>query len=358
MSWKGVVRSINAEVRRQERARLTHARQMARQQVRDQAQWARQQQRDAVQMRKQLKEQRAADELERARNDAALFQNYLELIVSVHKDSAQPWDWVSIANAPPPNAPAPVTTRSVHAEQRRQAYVPGFFDRLLGREASKRRALDAEYETARLQDTEETRVAAAAHEHAVENWRWLNHLAQGVLNHQVPAYASAMKHLVDLEEIEEELGSSFLVTAVEIDAVAIDCSVRGDDIVPREEVSLTAKGKVSTKAMSPAKYWALYQDHVCSCAIRIARETFALLPVSRVVVNVGTSATDTSTGHLTDVTYLAVHFTRPALERLNFAAIDPSDSMKHFDHRMQFKKTSGFTPVEPITLADQWVRAG
>jgi hypothetical protein len=54
-------------------------------------------------------------------------------------------------------------------------------------------------------------------------------------------------------------------------------------------------------------------------------------------------------------TVLAVHFTRGTLMRLNFAAIDPSESLKNFPHRMKFKKTSGFDPVDKITSDEQWV---
>jgi hypothetical protein len=54
-------------------------------------------------------------------------------------------------------------------------------------------------------------------------------------------------------------------------------------------------------------------------------------------------------------TILAVHFTRGTLARLNFAAIDPSESLKNFPHRMKFKKTTGFDPVDEMTSDEQWV---
>ena len=107
--------------------------------------------------------------------------------------------------------------------------------------------------------------------------------------------------------------------------------------------------------MAAGKYWALYQDHVCSCALRIARETLAVLPVSRVLVNVRATRLDSSTGHPGVVTLLGVNIVREILGRLNLATIDPSDSMKNFPHRMKFKKTAGFEPVEPVTTDEQWV---
>lgn len=64
---------------------------------------------------------------------------------------------------------------------------------------------------------------------------------------------------------------------------------------------------------------------------------------------------NSSTGHKEVPTILAVHFTRDALTRLNFAAIDPSDALKNFPHRMKFKKTTGFDPVDDMTADEQWI---
>jgi hypothetical protein len=87
----------------------------------------------------------------------------------------------------------------------------------------------------------------------------------------------------------------------------------------------------------------------------MAREAFAVLPVSRAVVNIGPVQVNTQTGHKEPATFLAVHFARDILNKLNLGQIDPSDSMKNFPNRMKFKKTAGFEPVQPMTLDEQWI---
>ena len=149
--------------------------------------------------------------------------------------------------------------------------------------------------------------------------------------------------------------SRVVVADLQSDVATIRCHIDDEEIVPREEMKLTASGKVSTKEMAAGKYWLLYQDHVCSAALRIARETFAVLPIQRVIVNIGASQLDTATGHPRDVVFLAANIEREAFGLINFAAIDPSDSFKNFGHRMKFKKTSGFDAVDPITHDEQWV---
>ena len=87
---------------------------------------------------------------------------------------------------------------------------------------------------------------------------------------------------------------------------------------------------------------------MCSCAIRIARDMFALLPLTIVVVHAVDNILNSETGHHEDATILSVVFERDTLNRLNFADIDPSDAMNNFRHNMKFLKTSGFKPVERI----------
>ena len=57
---------------------------------------------------------------------------------------------------------------------------------------------------------------------------------------------------------------------------------------------------------------------------------------------------DKSTGHLSNMPILSVQIVRETFKTLRLSAIDPSDSMKNFNHRMSFKRTSGFTPIEPL----------
>lgn len=47
---------------------------------------------------------------------------------------------------------------------------------------------------------------------------------------------------------------------------------------------------------------------------------------------------DTKTGHMKNMTILSVYIPKQTLDTLNFDNIDPSDSMKNFVHKMDFKK--------------------
>jgi len=314
--------------------------------------------RDAMRRHRELakREQELAKYAEnvRAAHEAEQFSNYLELLVSVHKDCGPTWDWHAIAREQPPAHPIRVSQGETAARAALSAYKPGFFERLFGGDKKRIAALKQSVVEGHKADDAAYMAAVGRHQQDYAAWTARTAQAQHMLGRDIRAYPTVLQLSGALDELTA-FKVQVTLTATEQDAIAFTCSIMDDQMVPREEVKLTAKGKLSTKEIAAGRYWALYQDHVCSAAIRVAREVFAVLPVSRAVVNIGPVRLNTSTGHRESVTFLAVHIAREELYRINLASIDPSDSMKNFHHRMKFKKTTGFEPVEPITLDEQWI---
>ena len=122
-------------------------------------------------------------------------------------------------------------------------------------------------------------------------------------------------------------GMNVAVDVLRQDVAVLRCMVRDNSAVPREEKKVSAKGKLTSKTMAVSMYWGVYQDYVCGCALRVARETFALLPVPRVVINVAIAGLDSSTGHDAESTILAVSVPREIAESersLDARALTPS----------------------------------
>ena len=95
-------------------------------------------------------------------------------------------------------------------------------------------------------------------------------------------------------------------------------------------------------------YFDYTQDYVCSCAIRLARELFAILPISHVVVHAVDNIVNTTTGNQEDCTILSVRFNKDSFAGINFDRIDASDFVEGFEHNMKFMKTTGFKQVKRI----------
>ena len=197
-------------------------------------------------------------------------------------------------------------------------------------------------------------ATTAAFQETHQFWQTNVALAPLVLRRDLEGCRRALLHAAAFEDIEE-FASTVILERVSESIATLSCTIRDDEIIPTEEVKVTAAGKLSVKEMAIGKYWALFQDHVCSSALRIAREVFAVVGTERVVVNMRIVRNDPSTGHRGPVTVLGANFSRTDVGRLNLSAIDPSDAMKNFPHRMKFKKTMGFDAVEPMTDDEQWV---
>jgi len=200
-------------------------------------------------------------------------------------------------------------------------YRPNIFERLFGKAKKQLAALKQALAEAQAADEQEWQGAMTKHREDQALWEIRKELAAGVLKQDGDAYRKALDHLDAFSELEL-FRTRVAVDAVEPQLVALSCFLEDEELVPKEEQKLTAGGKISTKEMPAARYWALHQDYVCSCALRAARETFAALPVNRVIVNIKARRLNTSTGHMEMVAILAIHFTRPEMGRLNFEAID------------------------------------
>lgn len=274
-------------------------------------------------------------------HELAVYENRIELLTSMHREPCPPWNWSEVAVAPDPPPPSDASRHAAAVVRRQNDYDPGWSARLFGKAHKTRKMLEAELIAARQTD-------ATEHAAEVERLAWLRPLAAGVLEGNPDACAAALEHLGGFEEVRE-LGSGLDVRIVRPWCVEATFTALSDDVVPREVKELTAAGNVSTKRMGVTKYWAIYQDHVCSTAIRIAREVFAVVPVPVCLVHGAIPLLDTRTGHVGGTVVLSTAFEQATFETLNFDSIDPSDTMTLFEHRMDFKKTKGFCPVEPLS---------
>ncbi|MDW8327307.1 MAG: hypothetical protein RMK99_12125 [Anaerolineales bacterium] len=182
-------------------------------------------------------------------------------------------------------------------------------------------------------------------------WEKMQEIAYGVLNAQPAAYIAAIQETNPFSDIAE-LGSAIECRTDSDWYIEALLHVNGEQVVPSEVKSLLQSGRLSTKKMPKGQFYELYQDHICSCVIRVARELFALLPVQMVFVHAISERVNPQTGYKDNQTVLSVAIPRDTLMSLNFETIDCSDAMKNFVHRMGFSKTKGFSTVEALKPHD------
>jgi membrane-associated HD superfamily phosphohydrolase len=126
MGWKGTVRSIGAAVRAAEREAKRKQRELERQQ----------------------NQYEKMQELEQAAYEVEVYENYIDVIQSIHKECSPPIDWNKIASSKQPTEPQRSNDNESEARQSLKSYKPGFIDRLLKREKKKRLLLSQKIDEA------------------------------------------------------------------------------------------------------------------------------------------------------------------------------------------------------------------
>jgi hypothetical protein len=232
-------------------------------------------------------------------------------------------------------------------------FEPTFWDKLFRRVESKRQALKLAVEEAEKADANEYLEAVTKHQKEITEWQERREIAGRVLGSDLQAFKEIIEEVGPFREISD-LGSSVGFRFQNTSVMEVTLEINGQNVIPNETKSLLQSGKLSTKKMPQGQFYDLYQDYICGCVLRVAREIFALLPFEVVIVTAAGDVVNAQTGHLEKQPLLSVAIPRRTLDRLDLNSIDPSESMKNFIHHMNFKKNKGFqviARIEPTSLS-------
>lgn len=319
MGWKGTLRSVSAELKRQ--SREADKRQRLRM--------------------KELERLEAADAV-------AKFENYLESIISLHHECRASLNWKSIENEPEPIAPTANSPLTDLAARKLKSYRPNIVAKLLKLESRRKRSLLKNIEKAKLKDQQNFIDAKKKYQSAKTKWEKDQELVA-----RLKSDGDAV-----IEILQEHLKINDLLIGRDVqfevsDEMQVDINLNVlpyEDVIPDEIYSLRQSGTLSTKKMPKGRGLELYQDHICSALMRVARETLGALPFASVRANALVNAINTQTGHLEDQIIISAIIVKETLHQINFKYIDPSDSFNNFLHNMNLKKTKGFSAVEKISF--------
>jgi len=321
MAYEGTLRSIQAADRRQQRIA----------------------EKRRCDLDRRAKQQAKLSEIEKARCEVEIFENQIELLLSIHKEQGPVWDWRAIAGTLSPPKPR----RSSHNELRaRQLACLALPDH--------QQASTLKIDQARLMDDQVYQEEVQNHASETDALEKLQRLARRIVAGEPKAYTDALLELSPLAELSS-LGSSMHFSVHGTQLMECVIKVKGTEAIPPEVKSLTATEKLSVKPMPRARFHELYQDYICGCILRIAREVFALLPVSTLLITATADALDPSMGTTAEKSVLSAVIARASIDSLHFDHLDPSDAIDTFPHRGDFKasrKSGAFAPIIPLTPAD------
>ncbi len=159
----------------------------------------------------------------------------------------------------------------------------------------------------------------------IPHWEYLKARAEKVLNGDLETYFEIISDLNPVDDLLR-FGSEFECGTEDPRMLSVHFCVNSSQVLKEIE------------SLPKSEYNELLQDYVCGCAIRVARDLFALLPFRRVVVDAENRGKD----------ILSVEFTRDRMMEANYEDIDASEFVSSFNHRMNFDLYSGFEEIDSI----------
>jgi hypothetical protein len=321
MGWKGIHRAYEAAQRRQQRDAQKRQRELER----------------------QNKEQAKLSAIEQARLEVETHENKLEVLLSVHREQGEIWDWVALAASLPPPCPQKNSNHELKTKQL-----------MLVSTSRQKEGAEAAIEQAQLQDEQAFQEAMQTYANEKAEQEKMKDLAFRILAQEHKAYIEALVEFSPLREISD-LGSLLHFTVHSATLIECEMKVNSTQTIPTEVKTLTSSGKLSVKPMPMGRFHEIYQDYVCGCMLRVAREVFAMLPVEILLVTALADLLDSRTGHTAEQPVLSAAMPRAVIMWLNFEKLDSSEALENFRHRGDFKasrKSGVFQPITPLTPAD------
>jgi len=276
------------------------------------------------------------------------YDEYINSIITLHKTSSEAMNWEYLLAAPEPKLPLRKADNQLIAESACRSFRPSLIDKLLGQGKQKHKGLMDKAQEAKQQDDLIYNCTLKEFKTDLVEWTKIQEVSQGVISREPFSY----------EEAIEFFNPFFPVTAlgvllsyeISINAIVVNMQVNAKKIVPEFVPNKVASGKAKLLNMQETDFNVLFYSFLCSSAIRIARETFALLPVEHLIVNVFESNIILMADEKVGRAILAVNFDQPQISTLDFSSDDCSSLLRSFPHHLSFSASAGFKEVDLMTI--------
>lgn len=229
------------------------------------------------------------------------------------------------------------------------SYVPSFMDKTFGSPHKRKQELAQAVEDARAADYQDYTQAHSRYTEQWHLWKEKKELSERVEAGDLVVYEEILKEIGPFTSLKN-IANGFRFWFADQYRGGVEVDVKGEHVVPDEIKLLTSTGKLTKKAMPVTRKWEIYQDYVCGCMFRGAREIFSLLPVQFLITSAHSVLVNPRNGRHERMCLGSFAIHRDSLHHIDFRHVDFSEAAKTFVHRMNFSKRTGFEPVEGLDL--------
>jgi hypothetical protein len=274
------------------------------------------------------------------------WKNYVLTLKTIHLKSSPVIDWIKIKNTKKPDEPKREYKNEEFAKNKLENFKPTFLDKLFGLVPKKINKLKELLEQAKIKDKNENDANYIKYLDNFKDWEKLQEISLGVEKNQIEFYEKALEYFNPFSKIGE-IGNQININ-LENEFIDVNLSVNSLDVIPDYELKQTSTGKLSKTNMSKTRFNELYQQHVCSCMLRVGREIFAHLPYKYSRINATTKIVNCKNGNIEEKMILSVIFSIDIMQKINFGLSEPLDNIKIFTNNMSIDNINGFNPVNRV----------
>jgi hypothetical protein len=265
----------------------------------------------ARELAQQAREGAKMVEADRAKLEVHTYESQIEVLLTLHKEVGQTRNWKEITSSLPPVPPITACWRVLKAQQE-AITQPSIKSQDMETAIVNARTLDAKY-------NQEKRLT---YENEFREWGRITSLARRIIAGEGKAFFEALSEFSPLAELVD-LGSDLDFTVHSKTVIECVITMKDVGVIPSATKSLTSTGKLSVKPTPRARFHELYQDHICSGILRVAREIFALLPVEHAIISAAVPVFDPYNGAAVIKPVLSVLVQRSSTQHFDWEKIDP-----------------------------------
>jgi len=275
------------------------------------------------------------------------YEEYVNYLISLHKSSSESLNWESLMAAPEPKLPLRKSDNQLIAESACRSFKPSLIDKLLGQGKQKHRELMDKAQKARQEDDLIYNFTLKEFKSDLIDWTKIQSVSKGVTSRDPASYEEAIEFFTPFFPVTV-LGVLLEYEASD-EVIIISLGINAKDIVPDFVPNQLTSGKIKLQDMQDLDFFRLFHSFLCSCALRIARETFALLPVKHVLLNVYEHNVSHPPDAKSTRAILSVKFNEQLFSNVDFDSEDCTALVKLFPHNITFSASGGFGDVDLIT---------
>jgi len=298
-----------------------------------------------------FKRQQQAQSIADIEETLTTYHEYCTILQTVHTYPPVHVNWEQISQCKQPEEPTEKHYNEEKAKARLANYKPTVYDKLFGTPQKEINRLENYIDQARFKDVVENQRKKQQYEEELNTWLALKQLCTGFEQGELKAHKDAL-HFFNPFALVEALGAQ-VGFHLDGDKIDFDVYINPETTIPDYEFNKVSNAALLKCKLSKKAFNTYLKNHICSVALKIARETSDLIPVQQIRTNIYFKTVD-ELQQTNCERVMSILFTADKLAELDYEHSNLNALLIEFRRELHFNTYQGFEPVLKVNFADEF----